>query len=396
MGARQNSCSIRSIHGIENRPEDAAGIIQWAEARGEPLLFPGLISGWPAVTKWRGPAGFARLRELAGNAEVQVMMSTSRVFYGDISRHQPAVLGFGKLLDMLESMPPPPPSPKVPAPAPASGKATAAAAVTGGAAADASWEAGLGDDAANAGEEQYGSSNLSHGGSPSGGSSARSSVSNGNSNNETNGISQSDSSSSSTSHAEEAHHVLPGSVDQLHVYLAQQPLTGDLAPLQVDTHRPPCLNGKDVESTNLWMCGGSVRSSLHYDLHHNLLALVSGHKVVTVVPPYLTHCVYPMTLTGDAPNHSQVPFADSQPSARHPAYLAAMAASTVVELRGGDALFLPEGWWHQVDSGPETTIAINYWWRSAHTELLAALPPPPLLLPSQYDNATAAAAAAAT
>lgn len=31
--------------------------------------------------------------------------------------------------------------------------------------------------------------------------------------------------------------------------------------------------------------------------------------------------------------------------------------------QAGDALFLPEGWWHQVDS-EGVTIAVNFWWRS--------------------------------
>ncbi|GLI65195.1 hypothetical protein VaNZ11_008657 [Volvox africanus] len=386
MGARQNSRSIRSIHGLENLPEDAAGLIHWAEARGEPLLFPGLLLGWPAVASWKCPAGFARLRELAGDAEVQVMMSTSRIFHGDISRHQPALLGFGVLLEMLESMPPPS-SPQMPAPSPAPGEAAAAVVHT-------TWPGGPDVEKQAGAGRRTGSSCLGNDSSNSG-SRSRSGVSDSDKtrNSAANGTIECDSSSSSSTSC--AHSALPGSADQLHVYLAQQPLTGGLAPLQVDTPRPACLYGKEVESINLWMCGGSVRSSLHYDLHHNLLVLVSGRKVVTVVPPYLTHCVYPMTLTGDASNHSQVPFADPQPAARHPAYLAAMAAAAVAELRAGDALFLPEGWWHQVDSGPETTIAINYWWRSAQTELLTAAvtppPPPALLLPPQYDNLAAEA-----
>ena len=37
---------------------------------------------------------------------------------------------------------------------------------------------------------------------------------------------------------------------------------------------------------------------------------------------------------------------------------------TCLLLQAGDALFIPEGWWHQVDS-QETTIAVNFWWQSA-------------------------------
>lgn len=37
--------------------------------------------------------------------------------------------------------------------------------------------------------------------------------------------------------------------------------------------------------------------------------------------------------------------------------------------QAGDALFIPEGWWHQVDS-QDMTIAVNFWWRSAFSKSL--------------------------
>lgn len=32
-------------------------------------------------------------------------------------------------------------------------------------------------------------------------------------------------------------------------------------------------------------------------------------------------------------------------------------------LQAGDAVFIPEGWWHQIDSS-DITIAVNFWWQS--------------------------------
>lgn len=31
--------------------------------------------------------------------------------------------------------------------------------------------------------------------------------------------------------------------------------------------------------------------------------------------------------------------------------------------QAGDAIFIPEGWWHQIDS-TDVTIAVNFWWQS--------------------------------
>ncbi|KAI3902869.1 hypothetical protein MKW92_039658 [Papaver armeniacum] len=47
-----------------------------------------------------------------------------------------------------------------------------------------------------------------------------------------------------------------------------------------------------------------------------------------------------------------------------------MMYSQKVALQAGDALFIPEGWLHQVDSD-EVTIAVNIWWRSS---IMTSLP----------------------
>ena len=40
-------------------------------------------------------------------------------------------------------------------------------------------------------------------------------------------------------------------------------------------------------------------------------------------------------------------------------------------MQAGDALYIPEGWWHQIDS-VAGTIAINIWWRSAFDRQLGS------------------------
>ena len=38
-------------------------------------------------------------------------------------------------------------------------------------------------------------------------------------------------------------------------------------------------------------------------------------------------------------------------------------------MQAGDAIFIPEGWWHQIDSAANT-IAVNIWWHSAFDKQL--------------------------
>ena len=40
-------------------------------------------------------------------------------------------------------------------------------------------------------------------------------------------------------------------------------------------------------------------------------------------------------------------------------------------MQAGDALFIPEGWWHQVQS-EGVTIAVNFWWASDFEQQLGS------------------------
>ncbi|KAK9823201.1 hypothetical protein WJX72_001067 [[Myrmecia] bisecta] len=152
------------------------------------------------------------------------------------------------------------------------------------------------------------------------------------------------------------------------VYLAQAPLRTSaplpcsLTALQQDVGMPPCLKGQAVSHVNLWMSTSGARSSLHNDPYQNLLCVVRGRKAVTLFSPAMTPWLYPMPIWGESPNHSAVNFAapDLQ---QHPLYAQALLGKQVAVLEAGDALFIPEGWWHQIDSAG-VTMAVNFWWDS--------------------------------
>ncbi|EXB26544.1 Lysine-specific demethylase 8 [Morus notabilis] len=154
------------------------------------------------------------------------------------------------------------------------------------------------------------------------------------------------------------------------IYLAQVPIMRiegedkvQLEALREDICTPLLLEEKVLASVNLWMNCAQARSSTHYDPHHNLLCLVAGCKQVVLWPPSTSPMLYPMPIHGEASNHSALSLENPDFSV-YPRAKCLMDYSQKVILCAGDALFIPEGWFHQVDSD-DLTIAVNFWWQSS-------------------------------
>ncbi|KAK1420529.1 hypothetical protein QVD17_22202 [Tagetes erecta] len=140
------------------------------------------------------------------------------------------------------------------------------------------------------------------------------------------------------------------------IYLAQVPIMNiekeervQLGGLIEDIQTPLFLKTKTLASINLWMNNAQSRSSTHYDPHHNLLCVVSGSKQVDLWPPSSSPFLYPMHLYGEASNHSAVPI-DKLDLSVHPRAKHSKKYSQRVILHAGDALFIPEGWFHQSET----------------------------------------------
>ncbi|ETI40538.1 hypothetical protein F441_14014 [Phytophthora nicotianae CJ01A1] len=166
-------------------------------------------------------------------------------------------------------------------------------------------------------------------------------------------------------------------VDDLDFYLAQCSIAvlkpdatcskASLPNIMDDLRMPTCLQNKPVTQVNLWMAVQSGRTTLHYDAYHNVLVVLYGKKTVTLYPPSETEKLYPFPVHTKSMNHSQVSIV--QPNLeKHSRFPEASAQR--FEVVAGDALVIPEGWWHQVDSD-EFTIAINYWWNGVREQLVA-------------------------
>lgn len=108
------------------------------------------------------------------------------------------------------------------------------------------------------------------------------------------------------------------------------------------------------------------RTSLHYDAYRNVLVVLHGRKTVTLYAPSESSKLYPFPVHSKSANHSQVDVTNPD-FTRHPRFADAKAHMRVV-VDAGDALFIPEGWWHQVDSDA-FTIAVNFWFDGLQKQL---------------------------
>ena len=79
-------------------------------------------------------------------------------------------------------------------------------------------------------------------------------------------------------------------------------------------------------------CCRPSRCSLHYDPYHNLLCMVQGQKTVKLMSPEATAFLYPHSLLGESPNHSQVNFADPDLQ-QHPLYPQALQSQQEFHLK---------------------------------------------------------------
>jgi len=130
-------------------------------------------------------------------------------------------------------------------------------------------------------------------------------------------------------------------------------------------------SGSSLDRTNLWMNIFPAVSSLHYDANHNLLVVLEGSKHVTLFSPACTKYLQPEAAHGDCPNHSGLGPLEADSAARTISEQGGDGCATcTVTIHAGDALFIPEGWWHQVRS-EKCTMALNYWFCSSAGLLLS-------------------------
>jgi hypothetical protein len=125
----------------------------------------------------------------------------------------------------------------------------------------------------------------------------------------------------------------------------------------------------------MWL-GNAVTAATHYDNMDGINCMVAGRKRFTFFPPEQLPNLYigPLDLAPGGQPTSMVRVANPDLE-RFPRFAQALAAAETVDVEPGDAIFIPNMWWHNVESLDRVNLSVNYWWldRPEMAEPFAAL-----------------------
>jgi hypothetical protein len=152
----------------------------------------------------------------------------------------------------------------------------------------------------------------------------------------------------------------------IQLYLSQLPIDLLYQSLSLPTLPLPIIfQTLTVFQINIWINLTAVKSSLHYDSNHNLLIVYEGYKDLILISPQHSSALSSHPVHSLSCNHSNLTSDELEKVIQQqeiPVYR--------IRVNQGEAIFIPEGWWHQVSSG-SCSYAMNYWFRSPLHQLLS-------------------------
>jgi hypothetical protein len=155
---------------------------------------------------------------------------------------------------------------------------------------------------------------------------------------------------------------LAGTANAPAVFLESLPANAYL-PAFAGTHRMPLLDSR-VEP-RVWI-GNAVKINTHFDLSYNIACVAGGRRRFTLFPPDQIGNLYvaPLDFTPSGAPVSLVQLTNPDLE-RFPRFAEALRHAWQAELEPGDALYIPFGWWHHVESLTPFNVLVNYWWDNA-------------------------------
>jgi len=150
--------------------------------------------------------------------------------------------------------------------------------------------------------------------------------------------------------------------DPPRIFIESMP-TDEYLPDFAAMHPMPLLDPR--VRPRIWI-GNAITVQTHYDLFYNIACVAGGRRRFTLFPPEQVTNLYtgPLEYTpAGAPLSMVPPYAPD--FARYPRFAEALRHAVTAELEPGDALYIPYGWWHHVQSLTTFNALVNYWWNDA-------------------------------
>jgi len=116
---------------------------------------------------------------------------------------------------------------------------------------------------------------------------------------------------------------------------------------------------------NLWVGPGGHLEPLHHDGMDGTLSQFRGAKRVTLFAPKQSSNLYPFPMSyGKMPPTFSQPYIDAPDFEQFPRLKEALEHKIVVILAEGETLFMPVGWWHEIEAIETDYIcSINRFWK---------------------------------
>lgn len=122
------------------------------------------------------------------------------------------------------------------------------------------------------------------------------------------------------------------------------------------------LEENDKPIPLLWFGQKDTHTPLHYDSSDNIFIQIYGEKRVLLYPPSDTAYLspyHPKPKCIDSGTHQskkhQSDVLDKFSEALN------LASGFQAQVRPGDVVFIPTGWWHEIRAGDTSSISLNYW-----------------------------------
>jgi hypothetical protein len=141
---------------------------------------------------------------------------------------------------------------------------------------------------------------------------------------------------------------------------ASATLVSDTCP---DVARDNTLDILDRQARPRFWLSNAVTAATHYDNMDGINCMVAGRKRFTFFPPDQLPNLYigPLDLAPGGQPTSLVKVA-APDLERYPRFAEALAVSETVDVEPGDAVYIPNLWWHNVESLDRVNLSVNYWW----------------------------------